>query len=100
MKKDIAELFCFIDDLCKAIKSETGKRRLRNGEKIGTPTRTPGLNDGEIMTIMPMFQQVKFRDFKSFYKMYLPQYLPEFPCMPTYERFAALIGHCICLLFY
>jgi hypothetical protein len=91
MKKDITELFCFIDDLCKTIKSETERHQLRNGGKIRTPTRTPGLPDSEIMTIMLMFQQVKFRDFKSFYKTYLPQYLPKFPHMPTYERFVALM---------
>ena len=42
-------------------------------------------------TIMLMFQESPCRNFKYFYKSYLQQYKPEFPKMPNYERFVALM---------
>jgi hypothetical protein len=68
MKKDITELFCFLDDFCKAMESETEMYRIRNGETSRTPTRTQGLSCSEIMTIVLMFHEEKFRNFKNFYK--------------------------------
>jgi IS5 family transposase len=67
------------------------KYQICNGEASRTPTRTPGLSNSEIMTIMLMFQEEKFRNFKSFYNGYLQLYKPEFPKLPTYERFVALM---------
>jgi hypothetical protein len=90
MKIDITEMFCFIDDFCKFIKSELAKRALESGVKIRRPTRIPGLTESEIITIILLFHKSPIKNFKCFYKYYLPQYMSEFPKMPTYERFVIL----------
>ena len=90
MKKDITRLFCLADDFLKALKEE-GKKQIENEKKPRKPTRTPGLTESEIATIVLMFQKSPCRNFKYFYKSYLQQYRPEFPKMPSYERFVALM---------
>ncbi|GHT97670.1 hypothetical protein FACS1894126_2160 [Alphaproteobacteria bacterium] len=91
MNHDITELFCFIDDFYLSIKRESEKQRICNGEKIRNPTRTPGLTDSEIMTIMLMFQDSPFKNFKYFYKACLSTRKQEFSLMPSYERFVVLM---------
>ena len=85
MKKDITHLFCFVDDFVQgvgAVQLEDQKRK---------PTRVPQLTDSEIITILLLFQQSPSRHFKFFYHSYLQLYCPEFPKLPSYERFVALI---------
>lgn len=94
MKKDITELFCWVDDFCISINKE--KRRIQDKSK--KRTRVPALTESEIMTIMLMFQQSPCKNFKYFYNSYLQLYRPEFPEMPTYERFVALMPRVLYLL--
>ncbi len=91
MKKGITRLFCLVDDFLKALEEERKKKQIEDGKKPRKPTRTPGLTESEIATIVLMFLESPCRNFKYFYKSYLQQYKPEFPKMPTYERFAALM---------
>ena len=91
MKKDITRLFCLVDDFLKALEEERKKKQIEDGKKPRKPTRTPGLTESEIATIVLMFQESPCRNFKYFYKSYLQQYKPEFPKMPSYERFVALM---------
>ncbi len=98
MKKDITELFCFVDDFAKGIAKEVISHQLKNNKSLRRPTRTPGLTDSEIMTILLMFQESPCRNFKFFYKSYLQLYHSEFPKMPCYDRFLTLMPRVLHLL--
>jgi len=96
VKKDIIELFCFVDDFAKDIEKEVKTHHLPKAKQH--LTRVPGLTDSEIMTILLMFQDSPCRNFKYFYKSYLQLYQSEFPKMPCYERFVALMPRVLYLL--
>jgi hypothetical protein len=98
MKKDITGLFCFVDDFYKFMKEGIEKHRISSGESGKKTTRVPGLTDGEIMTNMLMFQESSLKNFKHFYKLYMPLYKSEFPNMPSQERFALLMPRVLYLL--
>ena len=92
MKKDITELFCFVDDFEKMYEETMRHHQLAQGGKIKFPTRTPDLTCSEIATILLIFQQSPIRNFKAFYLLLLsPHYKSDFPLLPTYERFISLI---------
>ena len=76
-----------VDDFLKALAKERKKKQIEDGKKPRKPTRTPGLTESEIATIVLMFQESPCRNFKYFYESYLQQYRPEFP---NYGRFVAL----------
>jgi transposase len=88
MNHDITELFCFVDDFCKAFDEEITKHQLPQNSK--KPTRVPGLTNGEIITILLMFPTSYVVNFKRFYLHYMEKYRSEFPNMPSYERFLTL----------
>lgn len=91
MKKDITELFYFVDEFAQGLEKEMARHQLSNSTKFRLPTRQTGLSIGEIMTIILLFQQSSCRNFKHFYQLYLPLYRPEFPEMPCYDRFISLM---------
>ena len=97
MKKDITSLFCFIDDFCKAIEQDIKSHQISEGSMPKNPTRTSGTTVSEIMTIMLMFHESPFKNFKYFYKFCMPSYRSEFPEMPTYERFVVLMSRTLYL---
>lgn len=97
MKKDIINLFCFIDDFTNECKKELKKHALGVCNK-STPTRIPGLTESEVVTIILMFQESPCRNFKFFYNSYLKLYKDEFPEMPTYERFVSLMPRVFIIL--
>jgi len=87
MKKDITELFCFIDDFCNELKSAKTNNLLGECCK---PTRTPELEISEIATIVLLYQYSPCKNFKYFYQSYLQLYKPEFPKLVSYNRFIEL----------
>ena len=92
MKKDITALFCIVDDFVREYKAAERRRAIADGKKIQRPTRVPGLSLSEIITIILMFHQSSVKNFKHFYLLFLlPQYLSEFPHLPSYERFVFLM---------
>ena len=91
MKKDITELFYFVDEFAQGLEKEMACHQLSTHSKPHSPTRQPGLSMGEIMTIILLFQHSSCRNFKHFYKLYLPLYHPEFPEMPCYDRLITLM---------
>jgi hypothetical protein len=91
MKKDITELFYHVDEFADGLEKKATRYQLSKNQNSRSPTRVPGLSMGEIMTIILMFQESPCRNFKYFYKSYLTLYLPEFPNMPSYECFIALM---------
>jgi hypothetical protein len=97
MKKDITELFCLVDDFSSSMQKEITSQQLPN-KNNRLPTRVCGIADSEIMTILILFQQSPCRNFKYFYKSYLQLYSNEFPRLPSYERFVALMPRVLHLL--
>jgi len=97
MKKEFTFLFCWIDDFDVALKEEMKTYQLP-GHSTRLPTRICRLSDSEIMTIILLFQHAPCRNFKYFYQSYLLLYKPEFPYLPTYERFIALMPRVLHLL--
>lgn len=103
MKKDITNLFCQVDDFAEGIKKAIKSQQLTHNGIEHKPTRTTGLSESEIMTIVLMFHESPCRQFKYFYQSYLQLYKTEFPAMPCYERFIALLPrvlHLFVLLLY
>ena len=82
---DIIKLFCSIDDFCKGFEPEWKNRLIKEG--CHKPKRAPGLCMSEIMTIVILFQQSGFRNFKLFYHHLDFHFKNLFPGLPSYNRF-------------
>lgn len=89
MKKDITELYSFIDDFCQ-IYLEYEKKKLLPSLKIRN--RSCGMSLGEMLTIMVMYHTSYAKNFKYFYKSYI-EYLhkDDFPSALSYNRFVELM---------
>jgi hypothetical protein len=89
MKKDITELYSFIDDFCK-IYQEYEKRKLLPSTK--ERNRDNKMSLSEMLTIIIMFHTSYAKNFKFFYKIYI-EYLHknDFPNALSYNRFVALV---------
>ena len=103
MKKDITDLFVFLDDFVGGLEKDHCAKHIQFAEMKSSPTRTPGLSNSEIICILLMFQNSPCRNFKYFYQSFLQLYQSEFPQLPCYHRFVALmprvIGHLAILLY-
>jgi hypothetical protein len=88
MDKDITELFCLVDDFCKAIEENFADKLLSSNKK---PTRIPEITLSEIITIILIYQQSPCENFKAFYLHHLTFfYKSDFSKLPSYTRFVAL----------
>jgi hypothetical protein len=86
----IEELFCFVDDFCQCFMVEWIKLLIAYGAK--KRNRKGCLSVSEIITILVLFQQSHYRDFKTFYLTHVCCHLRrEFPKLISYTRFVALI---------
>jgi len=92
MKKDITDLFVLLDDFCAEYDLFRQRQILPKTRK---PTRLPGLQISEIITIVLLFHYSPAKNFKYFYTDYLQQYQSEFPKLPSYSRFVALQQRCL-----
>lgn len=91
MKKDITELFIFVDDFCKALEAHISQYGLSNEQnKVRNPTRISKMTNSEILTILLLYQQSPCKNFKYFYMSYLQLYKSEFPNLLSYQRFVAI----------
>ena len=89
MKKDITELYSFIDDFCK-IYSEYEKHKLLPSLK--QRNRDSKMSLAEQMTIVIMYHSSYAKNFKYFYKTYIEFiYKDDFPNALSYNRFVALM---------
>jgi Transposase DDE domain len=84
------ELFCNIDDFCQEflpkyyveLKANKLCKRQRSGE----------LHPSEIMTILVMFHQSHYRDFKFFYSQHVQtHHQRDFPRLVSYQRFVQVM---------
>jgi len=89
----LTELYCLIDDFCRAFEPAWERHLLAMGAKR---RRRPSLLSlSELMTLAILFHQLRFRQFKSFYLGYVCRHLrAEFPKLPSYQRCVELLPRC------
>jgi Transposase DDE domain len=89
MKKDITELYSFIDDFCKIYAEYEMKQLLPTNKKRN---RATSMSLSEIMTIMVMYHTSYAKNFKYFYKTCV-EYIHkgDFPNALSYNRFVELM---------
>ena len=89
----LTETYCLIDDFCREFEPVWHRRMLQAGSKKAR--RKPELCLAELMTLLVLFQQLRFRQFKSFYLNYACRHLrTEFPRLPSYQRIVELTPRC------
>ena len=82
----VLELFCHVDDFCRSFEPSWHAHSLMSGFKRRTRARALALS--EIMTILILFHQSHYRDFKAFYTEHICVDLrSEFPNLVSYTRF-------------
>jgi hypothetical protein len=85
------QLFCDLDDFCRAYLPEWQKSQISKGEK--KRNRSKCLCESEMMTIVVSFQTSGYRTFKHFYLKHVSVYWKEaFPKLPSYNRFVELMA--------
>ena len=97
----ITEIYYSVDNFCKKFKDKWEKHLIDNGLK--KRNRKSKLSHSEIMTIIILFHQSHYRNFKHFYLEYVCKYLKaDFPNLVSYNRFVELqksvLLHLCCFL--
>jgi len=88
MIDQLISTFCRIDDFCIQSKSIDSKKK-KSGLK-------PSLSLSEIITILIMYQAVRYKDFKTYYVEFIKIYWKGyFAKAPSYNRFVELIDKAI-----
>ena len=97
----VLELFCHVDDFCRAFEPKWQQQCLASGSKQRNRARELVLS--EIMTILILFHQSHYRTFKAFYTEHVCVDLRgAFPQLVSYTRFveffpSALVPLCVYL---
>lgn len=82
----LLELFCHVDDFCQTFLPSFYAHLLESG--VRQRQRARHLSSSEIMTILILFHQSHYRDFKAFYTQHVRVHLrAEFPGSVSYTRF-------------
>ena len=90
MNDTLLTLFCLVDDFCVQFYPYWQKQLITSG--IKKRQRNSQMTPSEMMTLFIHFQQSRFRDFKSYYLLYVRVHLKqEFPNTLSYTRFVSLI---------
>jgi hypothetical protein len=85
---DILPVFCDIDDFCLLFEPAWQKQLLETRQR----NRPSSLCLSEVMTIIVLFHQSSYRNFKSFYTEHVFNHLLwAFPRMVSYNRFVELM---------
>jgi transposase len=86
----LLELFCHVDAFCSLFLPQWEQALRANGQRARR--RASQLAMSEVMTIIIHFHQVRFRDFKTYYLVYILGHLrKEFPHAVSYQRFIELM---------
>src|SRR4051812_29391728 len=86
----IVEVFCEVDDFCKAFVPQWEASLLGPGGPAPRGPQ-PGLSSSEIITLLLVLHSSGFKHLKSFYHGFAePLLRGYFPGMPCYEHFVAL----------
>lgn len=92
----LTTIFCQMDDFYNEFNKHSTHFLLPAPAPTHQHGPACGLAISEIMTILVMFHMIRFRDFKTFYCGYVQQYYRrEFPGLPSYERFIAIMNRAI-----
>ena len=95
--ENITELFVEVDDFWKAVKGKWEEHLLTKGDR--KRLRKTKLSESEIMTILILFHQARYCNFKTFYLEYVWKHLRrEFPDLVSYKRFVGLMDRVGALL--
>ena len=87
---NILELFVSVDDFWLAFRPHWYQHLLDTGKR--QRIRESQLSESEIMTLMILFHQAHYRNFKAFYLGYVRRHLRDkFPNLVSYQRFVALM---------
>jgi hypothetical protein len=82
----LLELFCHVDDFCRAFAPEWQQLQLASGAIRRNRARSLSLS--EIMTILIWFHCSGYRNFKTYYQEHVQHHLrAEFPALVSYSRF-------------
>lgn len=85
----VTKLFCDIDDFCKVFLSSMKKSMFPQKKRIRH--RKFKMSESEVMTLLILFHQSGYRNFKQFYTGYVPALLgKDFPNRVSYNRFIEL----------
>ena len=86
----LTELYCLMDDFCKEFEPLLHQRMLQQGTR--KRRRACALSLAELMTLLVLFHQVRYRQFKQFYLCHARANLKgEFPRLPSYQRCVELM---------
>src|SRR5512143_4318050 len=89
----LTELFCLLDDFCRRFEPAWERRQLTAG--IQQRRRPSALSLLELMTLVVLFHQLRFRPFKRFYLDYACRHLrAAFPTLPCYHRCVEFLPRC------
>jgi transposase len=90
---NLTELYVLMDDFCKEFEPWLNARLLAEGQR--KRKRMTGLSLAELMTLVVLFHQIRYRQFKSFYLHHVCMHLQrEFPSLPSYNRCLELLPRC------
>ena len=85
---DLTTLFCSIDDFCQKLKTQRKKKLVIGSSSSRGPKSSISIS--EIITILILFHQSNYRNFKHFYLNLKENFSSEFPKLPSYNRFVEL----------
>lgn len=95
---NLTELYCHIDDFCKLHQHYITQHAIANKSKSSKKKRNRPcrISLAEIITLLVLFHQIRYREFKAFYYDYVCRWLKkEFPQLPSYSRLLELIPRVI-----
>jgi hypothetical protein len=79
---DLTEIYCLMDDFCKEFVREFKTLLLTDGNP--SRQRATSLSLAELMTLVVLFHQIRYRQFKLFYLNHVCTHLRrEFPNLPS-----------------
>ena len=91
--ESVTELFCLVDDCCRQFEPAWEQRHLTSG--MQQRRRRSALSLSELMTLVVLFHQLRFRQFKRFYVAYACRHLrAAFPTLPSYHRCVEWLPRC------
>lgn len=87
---NVEQIYVEVDDFCQQFLPVWEAQLLESGEK--QRRRLSRLSTSEVMTILILFHQYRFRDFKTFYLYYVRRHLKQaFPDLVSYTRMLTLL---------
>ena len=95
---NLTELYCHIDDFCKLHQQHLTAYAIPHKSKSSKKKRNRPcrISLAEIITLLVLFHQIRYREFKAFYFDYVCRWLKkEFPHLPSYQRLLELIPRVI-----